>query len=49
MSYIEDEITDICSRFLKDNILTHNYACTQDDDLAVSMPHIIKKLLDVDV
>ena len=49
MSYIEDEITDICSRFLKDNILIHNYAFTQDDDLAVSMPHIIKSLLGVDV
>ena len=30
------------------DILIHNYAYTQDDDLAVSMPHIIKHLLGFD-
>ena len=37
MSHMDDEIIDIRSKSLRDNILIHNYAFTPD--LAVSMPH----------
>lgn len=49
LSHIDDDITDLRSRSMKDNILIHNYPYTQQEDLATSIPNVIKQSLGVDV
>lgn len=49
LSHMDDDITDLRSRSMKDNILIHNYPYTQQEDLATTMPNVIKQSLGVDV
>lgn len=49
LSHIDDDITDLRSRSMKDNILIHNYPYTQQEDLATAIPNVIKQSLGVDV
>lgn len=45
---MDDDITDLRSRLMKDNVLIHNYPYTQED-LATAIPNVIKQSLGVDV
>ena len=49
MDNMSDEIIDLKSRSMRDNILIHNYVYTPNENLAVSMPVTIKENLGVDV
>ena len=49
MDNMSDEIIDLKSRSMRDNILIHNYVYTPNENLAVSMPVAIKENLGVDV
>jgi myosin heavy subunit len=46
---LEDEVTDLRSRSMRDNILIHNYAYSPGENLAHSVPNVIKDVLGVDV
>lgn len=45
---MDDDITDLRSRLMKDNVLIHNYPYTQED-LATAIPNVIKQSLGVNV
>lgn len=49
ISIMDNEITDLRSRSMRDNILIHNFKYTPNEDLAASMPALIKQTLGVDV
>lgn len=49
MSIMDNEITDLRSRSMRDNILIHNFKYTPYEDLAATMPALIKQTLGVDV
>uniref|UniRef100_K1QWY1 Uncharacterized protein n=1 Tax=Magallana gigas TaxID=29159 RepID=K1QWY1_MAGGI len=49
LSHMDDDITDLRLRSMKDNILIHNYPYTQKEDLATAIPNVIKQSLGVDV
>lgn len=49
MSVMDNEITDLRARSMRDNILIHNFQYTPNENLAATMPGIIKQTLGVDV
>ncbi|XP_062598059.1 protein IMPACT homolog [Saccostrea cucullata] len=49
MSVIENDVTDLRSRSMRDNILIHNYPYESNENLTTSMPVTFKELLGVDV
>ncbi|XP_062583120.1 protein IMPACT-like [Saccostrea cucullata] len=49
MSVIENDVTDLRSRSMRDNILIHNYPYEPNENLTTSMPVTFKELLGVDV
>lgn len=49
MSIMDNEITDLRGRSMRDNILIHNLKYTPNEDLAATMPALIKQTLGVDV
>ncbi|XP_062585836.1 uncharacterized protein LOC134247500 [Saccostrea cucullata] len=49
MSVMDNEITDLRARSMRDNILIHNYPYSHNEDLASTMPEIFKQTLGVDV
>ncbi|XP_062582155.1 protein IMPACT homolog [Saccostrea cucullata] len=49
MSVIENDVTDLRSRSMRDNILIHNYPFEPNENLTTSMPATFKELLGVDV
>ena len=49
MLVMDNDITDLRTRSMRDNILIHNFPYTQDENLSVTMPETIKRTLGVDV
>ena len=49
MTDMDAEITDLRARSMRDNILIHNFQYTPNENLAATMPGIIKQTLGVDV
>lgn len=46
---MDNEITYLRSRSMRDNILIHNFKYTPNEDLAATMPALIKQTLGVNV
>ena len=46
---MDDDITDLRSRSMRDNILIHNYPYTSGENLDHDMPKVIKETLGIDV
>ena len=49
MIAVENDVTDLRDRSMRDNILIHNFPYTPNEDLATTMPVIFKQSLGVDV
>lgn len=49
MTVLDDGITDLRSRSMRDNILIHNYHHTPKENLAVTMPKVFPETLGIDV
>ncbi|XP_078329832.1 uncharacterized protein LOC111132195 [Crassostrea virginica] len=49
MSVLDDDITDLRNRSMRENILIHNFPFTPNEDLATAIPMTIKQTLGVDV
>lgn len=49
MIAVENEVTDLRDRSMRDNILIHNFPYTPNEDLATTMPVTFKQSLGVDV
>lgn len=49
MLVMDNDITDLRTRSMRDNILIHNFPYTKDENLSATMPETIKRTLGVDV
>ena len=49
METMDNEITDLRDRSMRDNILIHNFPYTPKEDLSTTIPDLIKQTLGVDV
>lgn len=49
MTVLDDGITDLRNRSMRDNILIHNYPHTPNENLAVTMPKVFRETLGIDV
>lgn len=49
MTVLDDGITDLRSRSMRDNILIYNYPHTPNENLAVTMPKVFRETLGIDV